>query len=329
MSAVSPTTKLVDPDFGEGVWPVEVSVQLPTDERVPALIHIADIHSMARNKPGEVRWQNPGQDHPVIERPGRISLLLGIHAVPEFPNHGKTEECSICQRGVGTVLVSAGDLRVGKDTRFSVRFQEDLLAEAWKEGVATYTSGTEEVLTALHPALFPGFVLSQREGVEFSATAIAEGVRPTGLLEERSESSGERARVASFRIVRDAGFRHRVKVAYGDRCALCRLGHGLVEAAHIYPVSAPGSTDRLSNGVALCPNHHKAFDAHLIFIDPDDLTVTFHESVLAEENAATRWLTDLVADHIGPPSSEDADAFKDNLIRRYKHFEGLYDWGTR
>ena len=195
LSAVSPTTHLVDPSFGEGVWPVEADVQLPGDERVRVLIHIADIHSMGRGRPGEVRFQNPAQGHPVVEKPGRTSLLLGIHTVPRFPNHGRTEECPICQRGVGTVLVSAGDLRVGRETRFSVRFQDDLLADAWKMGVSTYRSGAEEVLTALRPALFPGFVLSKREGIEFSATAIAEGVRPTGLLEEESEASRERARV--------------------------------------------------------------------------------------------------------------------------------------
>ncbi|WP_394372553.1 HNH endonuclease [Ralstonia mannitolilytica] len=55
--------------------------------------------------------------------------------------------------------------------------------------------------------------------------------------------------------------------AYRHQCAFCCVQLGLLDAAHIIPVSAPGSTDEVANGVALCKLHHSAYDANLIAFD--------------------------------------------------------------
>ncbi len=41
---------------------------------------------------------------------------------------------------------------------------------------------------------------------------------------------------------------------------------GLVEAAHIVPVSVDGSTDHVQNGLSLLPQFHRAFDSGLIYL---------------------------------------------------------------
>jgi putative restriction endonuclease len=41
----------------------------------------------------------------------------------------------------------------------------------------------------------------------------------------------------------------------------------LVDAAHILPLGAPGSTDDVRNGIALSPTYHRAFDAGLIYLE--------------------------------------------------------------
>ncbi|MBU6164702.1 MAG: HNH endonuclease [Alphaproteobacteria bacterium] len=64
-------------------------------------------------------------------------------------------------------------------------------------------------------------------------------------------------------------FRKRVLTAYGNKCAVCDLDLDLLDAAHIVPVNAPGSTDETRNGLALCKNHHKALDDILISVAPD------------------------------------------------------------
>jgi len=78
--------------------------------------------------------------------------------------------------------------------------------------------------------------------------------------------------------VRDASFRKRVLKVYGNKCAICCLQVGLVEACHIIPVSA-GGTDQTINGIALCHNHHKTLDSALIGID-ENYEIILNESKL-------------------------------------------------
>lgn len=61
---------------------------------------------------------------------------------------------------------------------------------------------------------------------------------------------------------------------YGDQCALCgvrmlllRIPLGL-EAAHIQWFAFDGP-DEVTNGIALCALHHKAFDLGAFTVDPD------------------------------------------------------------
>ena len=82
---------------------------------------------------------------------------------------------------------------------------------------------------------------------------------------------------------RDPNFRDRVLIAYGNRCALCglKLHIGLdivgVEAAHVRWFAYDGP-DSVTNGVALCAFHHKAFDLGAFTIE-EDLAVSVSEEV--------------------------------------------------
>jgi putative restriction endonuclease len=84
---------------------------------------------------------------------------------------------------------------------------------------------------------------------------------------------------------RDPDFRDRVLTAYGNRCTLCgvKLHLGLtpfaigVEAAHVRWFAYDGP-DSVTNGVALCAFHHKAFDLGAFTIE-EDLAVSVSEEV--------------------------------------------------
>jgi putative restriction endonuclease len=69
------------------------------------------------------------------------------------------------------------------------------------------------------------------------------------------------------KLSRSANFRTQVLTAYGNRCAVTRAQLRLVDAAHILPVGAPTSTDHVSNGLALAPTYHRAYDNGLIYLD--------------------------------------------------------------
>lgn len=77
------------------------------------------------------------------------------------------------------------------------------------------------------------------------------------------------------RLVRGVAFKREVLMAYGDTCAISGLrlttaagAVPLLDACHIVPWAA-SYDDTLPNGLALCPNLHRAFDRHLLWVDDD------------------------------------------------------------
>lgn len=77
-------------------------------------------------------------------------------------------------------------------------------------------------------------------------------------------------------------FRATVLRAYGQRCAVCNLGHAqLLDAAHIVADRDEDGLPVVSNGLALCKIHHAAYDAHILGINPG-LVVEIRTDVLAE-----------------------------------------------
>lgn len=78
--------------------------------------------------------------------------------------------------------------------------------------------------------------------------------------------------------VRDSSFRYRILNVYNDRCAICGLQMNMVEACHIIPIEN-GGTDEIINGIALCHNHHKAFDSGLIWINEEYNIMLNHSKI--------------------------------------------------
>ncbi|GAB4051735.1 HNH endonuclease [Spirosoma litoris] len=74
------------------------------------------------------------------------------------------------------------------------------------------------------------------------------------------------------RFVRGGLFKKLVPKVYDFRCAISGMkviavdGSTLVEACHIVPISIAGD-DKVTNGIALCPNLHTAFDRGMIGVD--------------------------------------------------------------
>lgn len=82
---------------------------------------------------------------------------------------------------------------------------------------------------------------------------------------------------ALYMAGRSTAFRRIVREIYDFRCAACGVrvklndDRCMVEAAHLIPFDVE-QNDRPDNGIALCPNHHWAMDAHLIAPCPDRRT---------------------------------------------------------
>jgi len=189
----------------------------------------------------------------------------------------------------------------------------------------TFTQGSPSVqisLTALNSALNFGMGFSQKDNHEtavafrpdqilnycLNAAALHEhgaGARMLGLLEKATKveviESNETEGLATPRKklvqtvekwARDANFADNVLNAYGRRCAVTRAQLKLVDAAHIYPVGAEGSTDRVTNGIALSPTYHRAFDHGLIFLDTNlKMRINAHRVSLLESLKLTDGLS--------------------------------------
>jgi hypothetical protein len=68
-------------------------------------------------------------------------------------------------------------------------------------------------------------------------------------------------------------FRFQVLAQYGAKCAVCSITHpSLIKAAHIRGKREKGSDD-WRNGIPLCSTHHDAYDAQLLAIHPDTLSI--------------------------------------------------------
>lgn len=111
------------------------------------------------------------------------------------------------------------------------------------------------------------------------------------LLNERETGYDTALQVVDeeTRFVRGGLFKKLVPKVYDFTCAISGMkvisidGSSLVEACHIVPISVSGD-DRVTNGIALCPNLHTAFDRGMIGVD-DRLRVVVSPS-LADDIAS-------------------------------------------
>ncbi|MGH2670388.1 MAG: HNH endonuclease [bacterium] len=116
-------------------------------------------------------------------------------------------------------------------------------------------------------------------------------------------------------------FRHRVLLAYGSACALCRLRHvELLDAAHIKEDSE-GGQPIVPNGVSMCVLHHKAFDKYVLRIGPD-YRVEVRRDVLEEADGPTlqHALQGLHGNVLALPSRRNERPSADLLEERYERF---------
>lgn len=294
-------------DAGNG-WPTTMRMRIGDEDRLVDC-YVSLVGSHAR-RDYELRFQNPAQeDQRLIERRGNaIPLLVGVSRKDD---------------GDLVAVVPDTDRRVGNTNRFSVLFRKELVDDARDNHWSDYHSSTGEVITAVSPTLLPYFIMLRLEGVAVPLAdvrvAIADTVSDEGAITEIS-------RRAVMRVVRDARFRKSVVVAYSGRCVLCGLNWGLIEAAHIYPISAPSSSDAVANGLGLCGNHHALFDAHRIHIDPSNLQVSLDRDLWVQPGPAGLTFLNGTADRLRFPAVVNERVSRQWLERRYNWFEQKYGW---
>lgn len=311
---------VTDADLG---WPAHGTLVVDGSEALVSLF-VAPVGLSHRGRDAvERRFQNPGSDRPIVLEPGRRPLLLGLW---------EADPMVAVER---PVLVSADPFhRVDRTTRFSVFVSTTTLRTALETGWSEGVNSVGESIRCFAPPLLALSYAADLDQAPPAASAMQAAIDGSGLLavgEAELPAAAERARRAGSTLVRDARFSRRVIDAYGGLCAMCGLDVELVQGAHIYPVSAPGSHDEPWNGLALCPNHHLAFDRHLVAVDIDTRAIVFHPAVIdqAPGNRAVQALVNGTFDRLAEPTGPGLRPMGEMLRRRYEHYADYYRWMGR
>jgi hypothetical protein len=299
-------------DAGTG-WPSHLRIRTPSDW-VNAAAYLGPIGLSHRGRDDvERRFQNPGGNRPIVDVPGEVPLLIGLY------------------ESDGTRLLVGMEVqkRLARSTRQSLFMPMHLLrsADAW--GWAEHFSDAGERLVALTPRLLPIYAEIHHSRVDISPDQIERLLAASGVVDgEVGTEPIERAIASVNRLVRDAVFSRAVREAYGGRCAMCGLDFTLVEGAHIYPVAAPGCEDEVWNGLALCRNHHAAFDSFFIHVHPASGRVRLHPELVAGRTLGSgcKAFVDATFPELVTPKSKALRPRSDMFERRYEFFKPKYSW---
>jgi len=145
----------------------------------------------------------------------------------------------------------------------------------------------EQSFTIALPATALGFYLEniknfhslQSEGAIVDlVTRNSEAFSDTGLGSsgEIDIDGGETREKFTFErtaYLRDPRFKKWVLEAYDQTCCICDRQLGIVQAAHIIPHSVEGSPNHVTNGLALCIDHHRLYDDALLLPGPGNRLV--------------------------------------------------------
>jgi putative restriction endonuclease len=211
----------------------------------------------------------------------------------------------------------------------NVQVRDSLLLDARNNGWAVAPprsmKGTSEVRVAFSSGNLLHFLRVSREADNrqlrdvvreaffLSKVPNYEPIRPpTRPAELPSFIQHERERFAATRLSRDARFAPLVKEQFDYACAVCRVQLEIVEAAHIIPAHDPRGRDEIWNGLALCPSHHRLFDARRFVVSPD-LTIRLDFDALAflrdsGRSEGEHLLTDFDGQRIREPLFWDRNA---------------------
>lgn len=124
-------------------------------------------------------------------------------------------------------------------------------------------------------------------------------------------------------FLRGSLFKREIPRIYGNRCCISGMridttyNISMIDACHIIPFSE-SYDDTVTNGIALCPNLHRAFDRGLVSISPD-FVVCVSERFIEEGSYSIRQFEgkkiDLPTNSAYWPKRENLEWHKENLFK--------------
>lgn len=208
--------------------------------------------------PDEYRIQMTSVSSPLQKNPSGLTVLMGYH--PDL------------KMFAGFDLKKHNSFTAGSP---SVQIGIQAIHSALQNGLSFVTKDNDEIAIGVRPDQFLTYCLNaeplHRYGAESNLTELLKKAVELQEIPDQdvlSLTANRRLIVENFsRYSRDANFRKIVLSAYENRCAVTRFQLRLVDAAHILPVPSGDSSDHVTNGMALSPTFHRAYDNCLIYLD--------------------------------------------------------------
>ena len=159
----------------------------------------------------------------------------------------------------------------------SVQIGESAFNEALQFGLSFKKKDNDEIAVGIRKDQLMTYCINSdflhRFGHEQEMISLLEKAASIQPIEEDEISGLVPERKTIIKNVwmksRESSFRRKVTNAYESRCAVTRIQLRLVDAAHILPVASEDSIDHVTNGIALSPTIHRAYDNCLIYLDED------------------------------------------------------------
>lgn len=215
-------------------------------------------HGGRASLPDEYRIQMTSVTSPLPKNPNGLTVLMGYH--PDL------------RMLAGFDLEKHSTFTTGSP---SVQINISAIHSALQNGLSFFTKENDEIAIGVRPDQFLSYSLNAASlhlyGAESQLTDMLTKAVELQEIPEQDISSlaADRKQIVEnvSRYSRDANFRKLVMGAYDNRCAVTRTQLRLVDAAHILPVPSGDSSDHVTNGMALSPTFHRAYDNCLIYLD--------------------------------------------------------------
>jgi putative restriction endonuclease len=138
------------------------------------------------------------------------------------------------------------------------------------------------VAPGIYEPIYPVWVVGDEpEHLQF-ALAVEEGQRFLRTDQVMTDDTRRWVERRTKQRLHQRVFRSQVLLAYGGKCAICKIRHTeLLDAAHIIADGQPNGQPVVPNGLSLCKIHHAAFDHQILGIRPD-LTIHVRQDILEE-----------------------------------------------
>jgi putative restriction endonuclease len=208
--------------------------------------------------PEEYRIQLTSVSSPLPRNPNGLTVLMGYHPDLRMFAGFDLEKHSTFTPGSSSVQIGITAIHA-----------------ALQNGLSFTAKDNDEIAIGVRPDQFLSYCLNAAPlhlyGAESDLTEMltkAVELQEIPQQDIASLAAGRKQIVENVsRYSRDANFRKLVMGAYDNRCAVTRTQLRLVDAAHILPVPSGDSSEHVTNGVALSPTFHRAYDNCLIYLD--------------------------------------------------------------